>query len=593
MSNFTRLFDILPYQLAKYPQPKALNIREGKNWKSYSTKVALEKIDQVSAALLKLGLKPDDKGAILARGGSPYWSFLDFAMQQIGVVVVPIHASSTPVEIAYMLNETETKICFVENDLLMKKMKTIQKEIPSLSDIFLIQRGFGGQSIEEHVEPINKAQLADIESIRSKIKAENLATIIYTSGTTGEPKGVMLSHNNIVSNIKSVLPLVPINYEKTCLSFLPVSHIFERMVNYSCMAAGSQLYFASSIEGVVDDFKSVRPHYFTTVPSLLEKMYERIEKQASSGNFLKRKLIKWAIRIGKKYDSRQGGSLSYRFQKGWANILVYRGWRRILGGRIEAIMVGAAPLREALLRIYSAAKIPIREGYGLTETSPVLSFNRFEPGGAEFGTVGRPIPGVELKINQPNENGEGEILAKGPNVMMGYFRKEKITAKVLDESGWFRTGDIGKLVNRKFLKITDREKDIFKTSTGKYVAPQKLERRLLSSPFIEQSIVLGYRQSFVAAVIVPYFPVVKNWCEENNVHWTAPQFMVINPKVEALFEMEIDRINQTLEKHERIHKHLLLFEPWTVDSGELTPTLKPKRHVIEERNAKEIGKLYE
>ncbi len=592
MNDFTRLFDIYPYQLAKYPKEKAVGIRDGKKWKTYSTQEAIENINQVSAALLELGLQSGDMVAILARGGSPWWNFLDMGMQQIGVICVPLHSTAMVEEIQLILKETEAKLCFIENDTLLKKVKSIKEGLPSLEKIFLMERGFGGEGFENYLKPTTPQILEKIEKLKAKIKHEDLATIIYTSGTTGLPKGVMLSHNNIVSNIKCILPLVPVDYQKTSFSFLPLSHVYERMVTYSWMVAGCSLYYATSVEHALDELKSVRPHYFTSVPRLLERMYEEINAAANSRNFLKRKLIRWALKVGKKFNTEKKAAIGYRIQRWFASVLVYRFWRNALGGKVKGVLVGAAPMQAELIRLFSAANIPIREGYGLTETSPVISFNRFEPGGYKVGTVGIPISGLDYKINEPDEEGRGEILVRGPNVMMGYFKNEGATKLVLDDDGWFSTGDIGQVVFRKFLKITGRKKEIFKSSDGKYIAPQKLEQLLQTSPFMEQAMILGYKRKSVSALIVPNFNNLKTWSEENNVHWTAPQFMVINQKIEALLKTEIDNFNEVLEPHERIRQYILLHELWTTDSGEMTPTLKPKRKVIESNNQKAIEKLY-
>ena len=594
MTDFTRLFDIFSYQQQKYSKAKAVGIRDGKGWKTYSTAEAIENINKVSAALMELGLKKGDMAAIMSKGGSPWWNFLDMGMQQIGVIVVPVHATSMPEEIEHILKESEVKILFVENDTLLGKVKPIEEKIPTLQKVFLMERSFGGEGFEKYLKPVEISVLEKIELLKSQIQPTDLTTIIYTSGTTGLPKGVMLSHQNIISNIKCILPLVPIDYQKVTFSFLPLSHIFERMVTYSYFVAGASLYYTTGVEHALEDLKNCRPHYFTTVPRLLERMYDEIHNAAHSKNYLKRKLVHWALQVGKEYDVERKGDLGQRFRRWLANVSVYRYWRYVMGGRVQGVLVGAAPMQPELIRLFSAAKIPIREGYGLTETSPVISFNRFEPGGHKVGTVGIPISGVEVKIDSPDENeGGGEILVKGPNVMMGYFKNEKATKAVLDENGWLKTGDVGQIVFRKFLKITDRKKEIFKSSDGKYIAPQKLESLLASSRYIEQAIVIGYKMKSVMAVIVPDFNNLKKWAENNKVHWTAPQFMVINQKIEALLESEIDKFNEQLQPHERIRKQLFLHELWTPETGELTATLKPRRKVIMENNNKAIEKLFD
>ena len=592
MRDFTRLFDVLHFQNEKYPRRVALGIREGKGWKTYSTTHALKQIDLYSGALLRLGLQKGDFGAIMARGGSPQWNFSDLAMQQIGMIVAPIHAAYTPDEIAYILKETGAKIIFLENDVLHQKFKKVADRLPDLKFVFSMEKSFGLPTFEENLQPPDEALEQKIIALRDSIRTEDLATVIYTSGTTGEPKGVMLSHRNIVSNIKSTITLVPVSFDKICFSLLPLSHIFERMVTYAYMATGSTVYYARDVESVSDDMQKVRPHFFTAVPRLLERMEDRILEIANERKGFRRKLIRWAVGLARDFPGHREISLNYNFKIWLADLLVFRKWRKALGGKVEGVMVGAAALRQDLCRMFAAAKIPVREGYGLTETSPVVSFNRFEPGGVRFGTVGIPVPGVEVKIEDADENGAGEIWVKGPNVMMGYFKKPEETAAAITPDGWLKTGDVGRFVEKKFLEITDRKKDIFKTSDGKYVSPQRLETQLKSSPFIEQCLVTGYRRPFVAALLAPNFTVLRQWCEVNKVHWTSPQFMVINPKVEKKMQAEIDRLNEGLSNHERIRKFTLLHESWSAESGELSSTLKNRRPVLEERFREEIEKMY-
>ena len=364
------------------------------------------------------------------------------------------------------------------------------------------------------------------------------------------------------------------------------------MVSYSYIAAGASVYYVDKLPNFVDYAKEIRPHYFSSVPRFLEKFYSGILERAGTMNRLKKGILLWAIALGERYDGKKGIPLLYFLKLKIADLLVFTSWRIALGNRVEGIIVGAAALQPRLGRLFSAAGIEIREGYGLTETSPVISFNRFEPGGVRFGTVGIPIPGIELKINDPNEENEGEILVKGPGVMLGYYNKPELTAEVLDDEGWFHTGDVGKIVHKRFLKITDRKKDIFKTTTGKYVSPQTIENQLNNSSFIEQSMVVGFNRPFVAALVVPAFGLLKKWCEENNVHWTAPQYMVINPKVVQHFEQIFESINEGLVNREKIRKFTLLYEDWSVENGEITPTLKLRRPYLLEKHQAEIDEMY-
>jgi long-chain acyl-CoA synthetase len=376
------------------------------------------------------------------------------------------------------------------------------------------------------------------------------------------------------------------------LSFLPFSHIFERASCYAYVAFGSSLYFSQNKESFATDFKTVKPIFCSCVPRVLEKMYDYMEEQTVGKNILKRRLITWAMQVGKRFGPEKRLKVLFQIQLYLARILVLRLWRKRLGGRIKYMAVGAASLRPEIGRLFSAAGIQIVEGYGMTETAPIISMNRFEAGLNRFGTVGLPLPGLELKIDSPNENHGGEILVKGPNVMKGYFKNAALTAEVLTEYGWMHTGDIGKFVDHRFLKITDRKKDIFKTSSGKYIAPQPLENHLKRSLFVERSLIIGFQRPYVTALLVPNFEVLRSWCEQHEIHWTAPQFMVHNIKVRAKYQEEIDQLNDELANVERIKGFVLCHQDWSMESGEVTATLKPIRSVIQENYKNEIEKMY-
>ena len=590
--DFRRLFDIFSYQQAKYPQKKALSTKLSNQWYSYSTADVLNQIDRVSAGLLNLGLKRGDKMAIIAPAGNPKWNFLDFGMQQIGVVVVPIHATISTADLIYILNNAAIKHCVVFGKILLEKIENIRDEVPTLKAVYMAENGTDTPGWKSLTALPTDEHLAKIVGLKAAIHEEDLATIIYTSGTTGMPKGVMLSHKNIVSNIKSIIPLIPLNCDKRTLSFLPLSHIFERMVTYTYMAVGASIYYSGTMDNLRKMLQEVKPHYFASVPRLLEKMYDRLNEESLNRNKLFQVIYRWAIRIGQQYNGKRNMGLVYWFKLTIADILVFSFWRRAMGRKVEGIVVGAAALQPKLGRLFSAAGIDIREGYGMTETAPVIAFNRFEPGGVHFGTVGIPVPGVQIKID-PSKGGEeeGEILVKGPNVMMGYYNEPEKTAEVLQDR-WFRTGDIGKIVHKRFLQITDRKKDIFKTSSGKYIAPQRIEKELATSPFIESGMVVGFSRPYVTALIVPSYTTLQKWCKDHNVHWTSPQFMAINPKVTKLMDHVVEEINNDLANNEKIRKIYLLHEPWSVTSGEYTPTLKLKRSYIEEKYQEAIDEMY-
>jgi len=591
--DFRRLFDLFAYQNNRFPQEVALASREDLLWRTYSTEECLTEIDRVSAGGLDLGLSRGDRIAIMTPQGSPRWNFLDQGMLQIGVVVVPIHATVTDQELEFILKDAEVKYCVVGDREQYDRVAGVRSKVLSLKKVFTLQAHPDIPGWADLVSRPMEKHLEALQGLRAAIHEEDLATILYTSGSTGQPKGVMLSHKNIVSNIKSVISLIPVNCDKRVLSFLPMSHIFERMVVYTYIAVGASVYYARSSDTILEDIREVQPHYFTAVPRMIERMQNNILERAASKGVIQRRLLNWAIRLGKKFPEAQRMSLGYWLQHRLADVLIYHRWRRLLGGKVEGVVVGAAALQPELGRLFSAAGIDIREGYGLTETAPVVTFNRFEPGGVRFGTVGIPIPGVEVKVDAPAGKEEGEILVKGPNVMLGYHRGESERRQSFTPEGWFRTGDIGKLVHKRFLMITGRKKDIFKTSSGKYIPPEPLENRLKDSDYIEQCLVVGEQRSAPAVLIIPNFPLLKQWCFDHEVHWTAPQFMVLNPKVIQLFEKEIEQRNESLPAHQHIRHFALLHQPWTAENGDLTPTLKPRRSVLQKRHQKIIEQLYQ
>lgn len=597
--DFTRLFEILEYQQNRYPQPVAMAGREHSAWNTRSTAELLAERDRLSAGLLHTGLHKGDKVGILTHCGSPQWVIADAAMLQIGIVPVPIHATARPDEIAHIARDAGLRGCFVSNADMLSKIRTAGV---SLEFVFLFETLLSklpGQRSGIHWNELlrvpDQHDLDKIRYLRDGIREDDLATLLYTSGTTGQPKGVMLTHANIISNVKSVLAIVPVGPEATAVSFLPMSHIFERMVTYVYQAAGTPIWFADAVEHLPRILPEVRPHIITAVPRILERMHERLLDERNKGGVLKKKVMDWAIALGERfpYSGDRAMPVDYFFKRLLADLLVFRHWRKRMGGRIRFIAVGSAALQPRLGRLFSAAGIDVREGYGLTETSPVIAFNRFEPGGVHFGTVGIPAPGMEVRIAAPDEQGEGEIEVQGPSVMAGYYGLPEETAARFTSDGWFKTGDLGRFEFKRFLKITGRKSEIFKTTTGKFVAPAFVEQQLALSPFISQAMALGLNQPFVGALIVPNFQTLEAWCRDNNVHWTSPQFMILNPKVEKLFRQEIDHINHerlgTIEKVRAFH---LLYEPWTAENGLLTPTLKLRREVLSKQFEEEIAKMF-
>lgn len=589
--DFQRLFDIFPYQQEKYPNKVALATKKGLQWETYSTEACVEQINCISAGLLQLGLVRGDKVVIISYQGSPVWNFLDMGMQQIGVILVPIHANVTERELIYILSEVAAKYCIVQNRELLQKIYRIKSNVLPLKKIFTIERLPDEAHWSELSITPNARHLEEIQTIKAAIHEDDLATIIYTSGTTGKLKGVMLSHKNIVSNIKSVLAILPINCDKVAVSFLPLSQIFERMVTYTYMAAGTSLYYIPRMDNILDDLQDIRPHYFTAVPRLLEKAYHALVHQVEQTEGWKRSLSCWAIRAAEKYSENKLSIWNW-WQVQICDLLVYRRWRRMAGNRIEGIIVGAAALQPRLSKLFNAAGFNVREGYGLTETAPVVTLNRFEPNGWRSGTVGMVLPSVQITIHQPNEVGEGEIWVKGENVMLGYYQQSQATLEAFTADGWFKTGDVGKIVYQRFLQITDRKKAIFSTPSGKSIAPQPIEQLLTTSPFIQQCMVVGFNRPYTAVLIVPNFQYLQRWCASQGIEWSSPAFMVIHPKVEALYQQILDGFNTALQSHEILQAFHLLHEEWTTENGTANSILKPKREVIEARWAKEIEEMY-
>lgn len=591
--DFTHLFDLLDFQQRRYPRADALAGRRADgSWETWSTDQAIAERDRLSAGLLERKFHRNQRVGILAHKGSPRWALADAALLQIGLVPVPIHATARPDEIAHIVRDAELSAVFVSNELMFNRL---QESGAAVREVFSFEKIEGATPWETVICDPSEQEMEKIRYLRSSIGEHDLATLLYTSGTTGTPKGVMLTHANIVSNIKAVLAIVPVNTGTTALSFLPLSHIFERTVCYLYQAAGAGIWYADSIETLPQTLREVRPHFFTAVPRVLERSYERLLEQRDKAGFLQKKLLNWALKLGERfpYAGGQAMPLPYQLQRWLADVLVYRRWRKAMGGRVKAIAVGAAALQPRLGRLFSAAGVAVREGYGLTETSPVVAFNRFEPGGVHFGTVGIAAPGVDVRISEPDNTGEGEVEVRGPNVMAGYLGLPDETAARFTADGWLRTGDLGRFEHKRFLRITGRRSEVFKTTSGKFVAPAFVEQQLLTSSFVDQCFVTGLNRPYVAALVVPNFQHLEVWCRDNGVHWTSPQFMILNPKVQKVFRSEIEKTNEELlGKEERVQQFHLLADLWTAENGLLTPTLKLRRDVLLKTFAKEIEDLY-
>ncbi|MCC6257904.1 MAG: long-chain fatty acid--CoA ligase [Chitinophagaceae bacterium] len=594
MDNNSRIFDFLYHALEHFPKPDMFAGKEAGIWKKFSTREIAETVNKLSAGLLELGLsgnnmevEQQDKVAIISRN-RPEWLMLDLACQQIGVALCPIYPTTNIHEIEFIFNESEIKHVFISGEEILEKINKVKPHVPSLKNVY----SFDALAQVEHWQVLLKDSLSGtkekLENWKKKISATHCATIIYTSGTTGTPKGVMLSHRNLVSNVLNSKKSFPFEDQihGRALSFLPLNHIFERMVSYIYIHSGISVYYAESLDKIGDNLKEVQPTLFTTVPRLLEKVYERIMQKAAELSGIKKKLFFWAVSLGEKYDNLSSPGLWYNFQLAIANKIIFSKWREGLGNKVETIITGGAACQIKLLRIFNAARIPIYEGYGPTENSPVISVNSKRKGGMKIGTVGIPIQGQELKLEP-----DGEICVKGPSVMMGYYKHPDLTAEVLID-GWLHTGDIGQMEDQKFLRITDRKKELFKTSGGKYVAPQAIENKLKESPFIEQIMVLGADQKFVGALIVPSILHLKEWMKQKNIPFTTNTDAINQPQVLQLYKDIIESFNEFFNHVEQIKKFELLPEEWGIDTGEMTPKLSLKRKVIMEKFRQSIEHIY-
>ncbi|MEJ8842257.1 long-chain fatty acid--CoA ligase [Lacibacter sp. H375] len=594
--NPTRLFDCIDVQLARFPQEAMFAAKEeGGIWRKYSTAEVKELVDRLAAGLLHLGISGNDmsvekrdKIAIISNN-RPEWMLLDLAVQKTGAVLVPIYPTLAANELEFVLNDAEVKLVFVSDAELYHKVQSVRDKVPSIKAVFTFDYIQPSLHWKEIMSKAGEEDLKKLAIAAGSIRYEDLATIIYTSGTTGTPKGVMLSHKNILSNVISSTEVFAefCNAGDKALSFLPLNHIFERMVTYIYLFNGVSVWYAESLEKIGDNLKEVQPALFTTVPRLLEKVYERIMGRGQELTGLKKKLFFWAVDVGSRYEVGTNHGFLYNLQLAIANKLIFKKWREGLGGKVKAIVTGAAACQVRLLRVFTSGKMVIMEGYGLTETSPVIAVNRFNESGRRFGTVGPVIKGVEVKLEE-----DGEICCKGDNVMMGYYKRPDLTAEVIDKDGYFHTGDIGVLQEGKFLKITDRKKEIFKTSGGKYVAPQPIENKMKESKFIEQMIVVGPERKFAGALIVPSFENLKVWAAQNNISYGTVHDLIRNPAVLELFKNIVEEFNKDFNHVEQIKKFELCANEWTVDGGELTPTLKLKRKVIMEKYRDAIERIY-
>ena len=587
MTQVTRLFDFPYFQRDKYDLQKALVTKKNGKWEATSSQEYINKANAISRGLLRLGVKKDDKIAIISMTNRTEWNIMDIGVLQIGAQTVPIYPTISEDDYEYVLNHSEAKFCFVSCDEVLQKVLAISGKTKKLEDVYSFDNlkncNHWSEVLEKGKDSSNQEE---VEQRMQAVQPSDLATLIYTSGTTGRPKGVMLSHDNIVSNVIASEKRVPFKGGARALSFLPVCHIFERMILYLYQYCGIEIYFAEGLEKISDNAKEIKPNLMTVVPRLLEKVYDAIVSKGSELDGIKKKLFFWAVELGLKFEPYGKNGWFYEKKLGIARKLIFSKWQEALGGEIEMMVSGSAALQARLARVFAAAGMPVMEGYGLTETSPVISVNEQENGGWRIGSVGRIIERVEVKIAE-----DGEILCKGPNVMQGYYKDPEKTAEVI-KNGYFHTGDIGEIDADGFLKITDRKKEMFKTSGGKYVAPQLLENRFKQSRFIEQIMVVGEGEKMPAALIQPNFEFLHSWAERNSVTIGQNSDIVHNEKVIARIQQEVDEANADFAKWEKVKQFRLTPDVWSIDEGHMTPTMKLRRKIIKEKYMSLYNDIY-
>ncbi len=583
----SRIFDLLPrYKQSFRPKDDALAGKENGAWVKYTIDQYIEYANHISYALLKLGIRKGDKVATIT-ASRPEWNFMDMGILQAGAVHVPIYPTISESDYKYILNHAEIKLVFVSGRDILQKIQHFLPEIPSMMGFYSFNPVEGVKHFNEFVNiGRENPDPEKLEAIKRDVSPEDVATLIYTSGTTGNPKGVMLTHHNIMSNVMALYHIFPVDDTSKCLSYLPVSHVYERTNLYIYQYLGVSIYYAENMGTIADNLKEVRPDMFTTVPRLLEKVYDKIIARGRKLEGLKKTLFFWAVNLGLEYEETGKGPW-YRLQLALANKLIFSKWREGLGNNIRVIVSGGAALQPRLARIFTAGRIEILEGYGLTETSPVIAVNTLEKGGRKFGTVGKPLKGVTVSIAS-----DEEILVKGPNVMQGYYKDPEMTKEAIDEDGWFHTGDLGMIEKEGHLRITGRKKALFKTAMGKYISPEHIENKLTESPFIDAALVVGENQKFAAALIVPDFTHLKAWCAIKKIGYTKDAEMVHNPEVQKRYKREVEEANRNFGSFEQVKKFHLMDTEWTIQTRELTANLKLRRKYIFEKYKDVIENLF-
>jgi long-chain acyl-CoA synthetase len=583
-----RIIDLLPFQLKNSPKEAAISDKVTGKWRSYSTLEVKTIVDKLSLTFIKLGIEPGDNIALISRNRVE-WNFIDLSVLQVGAVLVPLYPNNSEDNYCFIFDDANIKLVFVEDDEIFKKVKNVCKRTTAqIKDIYTFNNIRNSRNWSELLELADETYREELNKRINNVKESDLVTVIYTSGTTGTPKGVMLTNNNIMSNVHSLTQLFPVHLYKRTISFLPLCHIFEKTAFYFYMLIGSEINYPQSLETIGENIKEIKPNFFITVPRLMEKVFEKIMAVGHELRFIKLAIFGWAVNLANHYDLQGKNNLFYNLRLFFARKIVFVKWQEALGGEVKGIVSGSAALQPRLARIFSAAGIPVMEGYGLTETSPVLTCNRFGKGHFYIGTTGRTIPGVSVKLS-----GEDEILAKGPNVMIGYYRNPEATLHAIDSEGWFHTGDTGEIVGDGFLRIKGRLSDIFKTSGGKFVAPQPIENKMKESFFIEHIMVVGEYRKFTAALIQPAFDFIKKWAAEKNLPLNTPEEIVHSDEVKRRIWKEVQKYNKRFGHVEQVKKIALVPDVWSVETGELTPTMKVKRKFLLEKYSEQIEHVYD
>ncbi len=585
----TRVFDILDLYKTKYRKDDILCGKENKQWKKYSSDDLINYSNQTAYGLINLGLNRNDKVAIIANN-RPEWVFADYGCQLAGIVTVPIFPTASNHDLQFILNHAEVKAVFISDKKIYSKFVELEKELLTVKHIIAFDKIDGILYYPDFIASAKQnPQVEKVEAVKREVKPEELLTILYTSGTTGTPKGVMISHQNLAKNVTDCQNFAPFDTWWKALSFLPLNHVYERMLITLYLYKGISVYFAEGYETIGDNLKEVQPQIFVSVPRLIERVYEKISAAGEKLTGFKKFMFNWSIQLAEQYEVNGANGQWYEFKRKIVDKLVYSKWRAAVGGKLVCLASGGAALNPKLERIFLCAGIKVLQGYGLTETCVVVSVNRFGEDNIRIGTVGPLLDGVQVKIAEE----DGEILVKGKSVMMGYYKNPEATAEVFDKEGWFHTGDVGTFVENKFLKITDRKKEIFKTSAGKYIAPLAIENKLKECKYIEQCMVVGESQKFASALIVPNFVNFKEHCKTNNIEWKDNYHMSQHPDLKKMINEHVKQMNKTLAPYEQLKRCEILTKEWGIDSGELTPKLSLKRKIIKEKNYDAIKKIFE